>query len=206
MNRRTTLIGARLFFALLTLAAIVAQLVVNIQRGFDVVNYFSYFTNLSNILAAVVMLIGAIYLIQHREPALMDDFIRGSSVAGMAVVGIAFNLLLREEELGSLMPWVNTVTHYIMPIAVVLDWLYQSPKSTLALSQIPYWLIFPLLYLAYTLIRGAMVDWYPYSFFNPANVGGYGGVLLYSVGITVLFVLISWILITLGNRIRRNVA
>jgi uncharacterized membrane protein len=92
-----------------------------------------------------------------------------------------------------------------MPIAAVLDWLYQPPKSNLALKQIQYWLIFPLAYLAYTLVRGAIVGWYPYPFLNSANVGGYGGVLLYSLAISVLFFVVSVVLIMLGKRLRRNV-
>jgi hypothetical protein len=140
------------------------------------------------------MLIGAIYLIQNREPTPTHDLVRGSSVAGMIVVGIVFSILLRDHDVGSLMPWVNTVTHYVMPIAVTLDWLYQPTKSDLAFNQIPYWLIFPLIYLAYTLVRGAIVGWYPYPFLNPANVGGYGGVALYSLAIIVLFLIISWVL------------
>ena len=39
------------FFALLVLVAIISQPVVHLQHGFDVVNFFSYFTNLSNIFA-----------------------------------------------------------------------------------------------------------------------------------------------------------
>ena len=58
MSKRTLLIGGRLLFGLLTLAAIVTQLVIHIQHRFDVVNYFGYFTNLSNIFASVVFLIG----------------------------------------------------------------------------------------------------------------------------------------------------
>lgn len=38
-----------------------------IQHRFDVVNFFGYFTNLSNIFAAVAFPVGADYLIQGRE-------------------------------------------------------------------------------------------------------------------------------------------
>jgi predicted permease len=34
---------------------------------------------------------------------------------------------------------VNAVVHYIMPVVVVLEWLYQPPKSRLVLRQIAYW-------------------------------------------------------------------
>ncbi len=206
MNKRSILIVARLFFSLVTLAAIGVQLTLHIQGGLNVLNFFSYFTNLSNLFAAVVMLMGAAYLIRRREPTPKDDLVRGSSVAGMVVVGVVFSVLLREEDLGSLLPWVNTVLHFIMPIAVVIDWLYQPPKANLALGQIQYWLVFPLIYLGYTLARGAIIGWYPYPFLNPANVGGYVGVFLYGLAIVLLFLVASWVLITLGNRLRRNVA
>lgn len=92
----------------------------------------------------------------------------------MAIVGIVFTALLRHEDLGSLLPWVNTVLHYVMPVAVVLDWLYQPPRTALSFRQTLLWLIFPLVYLSYVLIRGSIVDWYPYPFLNPANVGAMG--------------------------------
>jgi hypothetical protein len=199
--KRYVLIGTRLFFGLLTLAAIGTQLVIQIQNRFSVVNFFSYFTNLSNIFAAVVMIIGAVYLLSNRAPTAIDDIIRGTSVVCMALVGIVFSVLLRDVDLGALLPWVNIVTHYVMPIVVVLDWLYQPPQSKLAVKQMAYWLIFPLLYLAYSIARGAIVGFYAYPFFNPAKVSGYGGVFLYCVAILAVFLFVSWLLLILGNKL-----
>jgi hypothetical protein len=204
--KRNILIGARLFFGLLTLAAIGRQLIIQIQSGFSVVNFFSYFTNLSNLFAAAVMIIGATSLLRHREPTTTDDIIRGTSVVCMALVGIVFSALLRDVDLGHLLPWVNTVVHYTMPVVVVLDWLYQPPQSKLAVKHIAYWLIFPMFYLAYSIIRGAIVGFYAYPFFNPDKVGGYGGVLLYSVAILAVFLFVGWLLLTLGNKLKQKVA
>jgi hypothetical protein len=206
MMKRSILIGGRLFFGLLTLAAIITQLITHIQHRFNVVNFFGYFTNLSNIFASLVFIVGAVYLLQGREPTPTEDIIRGASVAAMAIVGIVFSILLSGEDLGSLLPWVNAVLHYIMPIVVVADWLYQPPGSTLSVWRLGYWLIYPLVYIVYTLIRGAIVGFYPYPFLNPAKVGGYGGVFLYCLAIFALFLLVSWLLILLANRLRRNVA
>ena len=199
MKRRIDLIVSRLAFSLLTLTAVGAQLVVHVQKGFSLVNFFSYFTNLSNLFVAVVMLVGAIHRFQRKEPKPWEDLVRGASVAGITVAGIVFSLLLRNEDLGSLEPWVNIVIHYIMPLAAVADWLHQPPKSRLNLGQIPYWLIFPLLYLFYTVIRGAIIAWYPYPFMNPAIVGGSVGVFFCSGAIIVLFIGVSGIIIVLGN-------
>jgi hypothetical protein len=113
--QRKFLITARLFFGLLTLVAIGDELVIDIQGGHSLVNFFSFFTNLSNIFAAIVLIIGAIHLIKRRQPTVAEDIIRGSSVACMALVGIVFGALLRDVDLGDLLPWVNTILHYIMP-------------------------------------------------------------------------------------------
>ncbi|MFL5625844.1 MAG: Pr6Pr family membrane protein [Ktedonobacteraceae bacterium] len=46
-----------------------------------------------------------------------------------------------------------------MPVVMVLDWLYQPPKTKLVVTQTWIWLIFPVLYLVYSLIRGSIVGW-----------------------------------------------
>ena len=35
------------------------------------------------------------------------------------------------------------------------------------------WMAFPVLYIAYTLVRGAIAHWYPYFFVDPHHTGGY---------------------------------
>jgi hypothetical protein len=118
----------------------------------------------------------------------------------MAVVGIVFTLLLRNEDLGALQPWVNFVLHDLMPCAVVLDWLLDPPSTRLGIRDRVQFLVFPAAYLAYSLIRGAQTGWYPYPFLNPTHVGGYGGVAVYAIGITAIFLLIGWALVIPGNR------
>lgn len=206
MNKRTILISGRMFFGALTLVALGVQLSILLGLRGDPINFFSYFTNLSNVFAAVVFLIGAIYLMQGREPTPRDELIRGASVVAVAIVGIVYFALLRNEDLGPLQPWVNAVIHFVMPLAVVVDWLYQPPKATLRFQQVGYWLIYPLVFLVYTIIRGAIVNWYPYPFLNPAKVGGYGGVALYSLTIFVAFLAVGALLIWLGNTLRRTMA
>lgn len=188
----------RLVFGLLTLGAIVRQLAIHLQVGFSVVNFFSYFTNLANAFAAVVLLFGAFHIAAQRgEP---NDQVRAASVVNMVVVGVVFAVLLRNVDLGSLLPWVNALLHYVMPCVVVIDWLLQPPRSKGGARQLMLMLIFPALYLAYVLIRGSSVGWYPYPFLNPANVGGYAGVAVYVVGIATTFLIAGWLLLALGNR------
>jgi hypothetical protein len=193
-----------LLFGVLSLAAIAKQLSIHIQNNFNVVNFFSYFTNLSNIFAAVLLVVGAIYLIQNRKPSPTVDIIRGASAVSMAIVGIVFSVLLRNVDLGHLLPWVNVVLHYVMPIVVVADWFITPPQIKPKRGYIKYWLIFPLIYLVYSILRGASTGFYAYPFFNPAKSGGYAGVSAYCLAILIAFLVCSWLLIGLGNQLKRD--
>ncbi|MGH2583236.1 MAG: Pr6Pr family membrane protein [Anaerolineales bacterium] len=205
MDKRRFLIAYRLIFGLLTLSAIGVQFNISMGVGFSPVSFFSYFTNLSNVIVSLILIIAAFALIQRRQPTEREDLIRGAGVVYITVVGLVYVVLLRGEDLGALLPWINTQLHIVMPIVVIADWLYQPPKSKLSLRSALVWLIFPLLYLVYSLVRGALIDWYPYPFLNPGVVGGYGAVALYCMAILAAFFVISWAWITLGNRLKRRV-
>lgn len=207
MLKRTSLVLFRLLCGGAVLGAITLQAVTVAQAGtFLPWNFFSYFTNLSNILAAVVFIISALYLAKSRKPSVRDDTIRGAAVLYMAVTGVVYNTLLINQNVGLLIPWVNILLHVVMPLAVIADWLYQPPKTKLTVSQAGVWLFFPVVYVIYTLIRGALVHWYPYPFLNPDKVGGYGGVAAYCLGIVAAFFVVGWLILRLGTTLKRNVS
>lgn len=185
-----------LVLAVVALAAMGQQLLIHIAASYDVLNFFSYFTNLSNLFAALVLLLS---VFSGKGSSL--DIVRYVSTVNMAVVGIVFAVLLRNVDLGALLPWVNFVLHYVMPFAIVLLWFIAPPTTKLTSKHLLLALVFPVIYLAYVIFRGASVGWYPYPFLNPVNVGGYGMVAAYSLGITATFIVVSWALLTIGNRL-----
>ncbi|WAH98628.1 Pr6Pr family membrane protein [Arthrobacter sp. MMS18-M83] len=205
MTKRNVLIGGRLFFALLTLVAVGTQLTVHIGLGFDAWNFFSYFTNLSNIFASVVLLVSGYRVLVGKRPSELDDATRGTATIAMAVVGLVFGALLAGQDLGSLLPWVNFVVHYLMPVVMVADWLFQPPRSALTFKHLWYWLLYPVAYLTYSLIRGSFVNWYAYWFIDPARAGGWGGVVVFAMAIAIGFLAVSLAMMRLGNKLERQV-
>ncbi|MDQ4501672.1 Pr6Pr family membrane protein [Sinomonas sp. ASV322] len=203
--KRNIFVGARFFFAALTFAAVGTQLVIGVQRGADIVNFFSYFTILSNVFTAVVLAISGYRVFVGRRPTEADDVIRGTATIAIAIVGIVFGLLLSNQDVGIVAPWVNVVTHYVMPVVMVADWLFQPPLARLELRHLWWWLLYPVAYLVYSLIRGAFVGWYPYWFIDPARAGGWGGVAVFALGIAVGFLVVSLAMLWLGNKLHRNV-
>jgi hypothetical protein len=187
----------RLLFALLTLAAIITQAVSVARIGiFDPVSYFSYFTIDSNLIASALLLVGVWRGRSAPSPTL--DFLRGAGVVYMTVTGVVFTLLLKNVDVDTQLAWVNSVVHELMPLVILADWFIAPPVSRFSIRKGALWLAFPLLWIVYTLIRGAATGKYPYPFLNPAN-GGYGSVSLYSVAILVFMLLVCAVVVWLGS-------
>jgi len=197
--KRNYLVGYKVFFGLLGFSAVVTELAILGTKGVLVPsNFFSYFTIESNIIAATLFLVSAFYVFANKKSKKLD-FFRGAATLYMVVTGIVFAVLLSGIEGVALtaLPWDNLVLHYIIPIAIAIDWLTDSPSRKITFKRALVWLVFPLGYLAYSLIRGPIVNWYPYPFLNPAN-GGYGQVLVTAIVISVVGVALAWLVSRIG--------
>jgi hypothetical protein len=96
--------------------------------------------------------------------------------------------------------WNHTVLHQVIPVTLVIDLLVRPFIARLPWTSIATWAVYPVLFLAYSLIRGGIVDWYPYDFIDPREVGGYDGVGLYSLGVTAAFVVVGIATMLIGER------
>ncbi len=200
MKQKSWPVYYRVFFGLLGLSSIITEIVVLLDRGrFNPGNFFSYFTIESNLLAALVLLIGAWMVGQSKEKKWFV-LLRGAATLYMIMTGVVFAILLSglENAVLTAVPWDNTVLHYIMPIVLLVDWLMDTPKMAITWRRALAWLAFPLVYVSYTLIRGSMVAWYPYPFLNPATKG-YLGIIGTSMGITLFALGTVWFLMRIGR-------
>lgn len=185
----------RLFFAVLVIAAIVAQFIDGQSRAsFQPGNFFSFFTIESNMLAAAIFLIAGIAGLAGKQGSQLA-WIRGAATFYMTTTGIIYVLLLSglNASLQTTIPWVNAVLHYVMPVAVLADWLTRRPGRRITFDRAAIWLAFPLAYVLYSLIRGHVTDWYPYPFLNPVE-NGYLQVAVTCLIIGPALVAIVWLL------------
>ncbi len=195
----------RVGYGALTAVALVLNLINALPvPGFRVSNYFSYFTVLSNVFAAVVLLVGG--LVDPESPRW--QFVRGAATLCMTVTGVVYAALLANEPLGIVKPWINDVLHLFGPLLLLLDWLLNPPRSRLGYRAAASWLLIPLVYFGYTLIRGPLVGhWYPYPFVNPTRPGGYGLVILTCIVVGIGIAGIAFLLVlavnAVGSRTRR---
>jgi hypothetical protein len=201
MTSRTAAIVLRLAGATLALFAIGWQLLaVHIPGGYSVLNFFSYFTNLSNVMISIVFVVSAIRLIDGRtDPSATDVALRGGAVVYILFVGLVFNTLLRDVDLGDLLPWVNGILHFVLPVLGLVDWILWPPRRRLPLSVVGWWMIWPAVYAIAAVVRGAVTGFYPYPFFDPAASGGYGGVAMLCLAMVAGFLVLALGIRALGN-------
>lgn len=177
----------RLLMAALITVTVIVQLVEALTRTVPATagNFFSYFTIQSNIIVAVVFAIAAVIQLRRggREPLWLDR-VRGAATVYISITGAVYALLLSNIDVNTPLPWANVVLHYIVPIVTVIDWLLDLPERTIEFRPALVWLAYPIVYLAYSLIRGPIADWYPYPFLNP-EPHGYGYVAVMSICVAI---------------------
>lgn len=217
----------RVVMALVIVAAVVTQLAASIATtieldrdlGTVVANFFSFFTVLSNVLAAGVLTwAGIVHLRRPGTPAAGTPVdgpalatVLACATTAMIITGVVYNLLLRGLTLpqgSEPVPWSNEVLHLIGPLFLLLDLFVAPRRRALPWRSVAVVLIFPLVWTAYTLVRGPLVTnpgtgdpwWYPYPFLNPHNDGGWPSVLLYVVIIAIAFVVVGAATVGVGRR------
>jgi hypothetical protein len=197
MDRRVALATFRAVVGVVVLAAIAYQAWLIIGSGlFRPLRFFAFFTILSNLFGAVLWLwLAANY---RRTPNRTEDLLRGAATLYLAVTFIVVVVLLQGAELSLSNPIVDFVVHKAFPVLAVVDWLVDPPRTDLRYRDVGLWLIFPLVWVAFTLIRGAVDTWYPYPFLDPDN-GGYRSVAYHVIAILGGFLVIAGAIVALGD-------
>ncbi|WP_411736715.1 Pr6Pr family membrane protein [Pseudomonas sp. BF-R-01] len=163
------------------------------------VSFFSYFTVLSNTLVATVLTCA----LTSRESAARRWFLQpgvsGAIAVSIAVVGLAYNILLRHLWHPEGWQWLaDELMHDVMPLLFLAWWWLCVPKGTLRLRHIALWVIYPLLYFAYALLRGHLLAVYPYPFIDVDKLG-YPQVFVNAGGLLAGFVVIALLVIALDR-------
>jgi hypothetical protein len=85
----------------------------------------------------------------------------------------------------------DKLLHIVVPLLCLVGWVVFGPRGLVTTRDIWAFLVVPVGWLVYTLVRGAFVDWYPYPFVD-VDQHGLGVVLLNCVGISALMLLLAF--------------
>lgn len=225
----------RLSAAAVGLSGVIAGLIVNVDRAtrqsqdlaLVLSNYFSLFTILSTLILAGTLVTAAVWSLRHpgRSPEPRVIALALAGITGpVLLLGVVYNVLLRglPSELASTDPpgihaldvWATETLHVILPLYLLID-LFLAPRR----RGLPWWSLaavvaYPLVWLLYTLGRGAVTPdptgsnpwWYPYPFLDPHGSGGWPSVLVYIAVMLVVLLGIAAGVIAVGRIRSRRAA
>ncbi|KPX01473.1 Integral membrane protein [Pseudomonas amygdali pv. myricae] len=159
------------------------------------VRFLSFFTVLTNTLAAVALSCALTVRQSAGHRFFRHPVVCGGIAVSIALVGIAYNILLRHLWHPQGWQWVaDELLHDIMPLAFVLYWWLYVPKGALRLRHVPLWAIYPIIYFAYVLLRGHMLGDYLYPFIDVGTIG-FPKAFINALGVLLGFLLVALLLL-----------
>jgi hypothetical protein len=153
-----------------------------------------YFTILTGLLVAVVMT--AITFGRRISPFMLA----GATLASI-LVGVVYVTLLRHNLTGA--RYIsNLLLHYLVPTGMAAYWLSFGPKTGLNWRQPFVWLLYPLAYFIYALMRGTVDGRYPYPFMDLNKISLLAAVRN-GLAIAIVFLLAGLAMVAIGQGMSR---
>ena len=161
--------------------------------------FFGYFTIDTNILCALCLT----FIALQGNSRLGKFFRKATSITALTVyiiiVGITYNILLRNTwNPQGMQKLVDELLHSVIPVYFVLFWFIFVPGKDLKWKDAFPWLIYPISYMVYAIILGAITMFYPYPFVD-VNELGYTKALTNSLIVLALIFLLSLAFIGIGK-------
>ena len=165
--------------------------------------FFDFFTNDTNIIVALCFT----YIFFGSKSRWGRFFSRASTITAITVyitiVGIVYNVVLRSTwNPYGMQKIVDELLHSVIPALFILFWLFFTPIEQLKWKNAFPWLIYPIIYMIYAMIFGAVTKFFPYPFVN-ANEIGYNKALMNAGAVLLVIFLLSLALIGTGKLMKR---
>jgi hypothetical protein len=134
------------------------------------IEYFSYFTIETNLLIALALTIFCAR--PQAAQFLTRPSVKSALVVYIIIVGVVYAVLLRNLwHPQGMQLLADVVLHDAIPFLYAFYWLVFLPKGSLRWTDPVTWLVYPVLYFLYSMLRGAAFGTYLYPFFDVAQHG-----------------------------------
>lgn len=197
-----TLIGL-----LIGIFALVCQLWLMLERLDEdgvsaitqIIKYFSFMTILTNIFVTATF-----GILTFSKSSGIKNFISRNSVQSAVavyifIVGLIYHLFLAQIWSPTGLQFVvDQLLHTIIPVVYIIYWFMFVRKGELVFRDAFRWVIYPLLYIIYIMIRGAISGNYPYPFLTVAKLG-YPSVILNIVLIGIAYYIVGCIFVAVDK-------
>jgi len=199
-----------ILFSLIGWFAVVAQFVLMLENrenllAESIIRFFSYFTILTNILVATNFTIIATSTYDQISLKNRNYAVLTATTVYIFIVGLVYQLVLRQLwHPEGLQMIVDELLHSVIPCLTILFWFLYEDKKALRYAHISKWMLYPLIYLVYILIRGNFSHFYPYPFVNVDQIG-LPRVLVNAFVLLLVFLFTAFIFVFLGKVLSKRI-
>ncbi len=199
MKVSSTAKSSAALIALFGAVTLVTRVYLRMEQGESLFEAFSFLTQFFTILTNFLIVVMFTLIATGR--AIAPRLVLAGVVA-IACVGLIYHLLLAhlENHVG-LAFWADHGVHTFVPAFAVIWWLAFGTPEKPSVGAVGAWVIWPLTYFAYVLIRAIWSNFYPYPFVDLPQIG-WARLAINSVGVSLVFVAIGLILTFCARMIR----
>jgi FAR-17a/AIG1-like protein. len=180
-----------------------------LNNNFRPFEYFAYFSIVSAILAGSLLVITGIRLLGDLAESKRVEIARLSMTVAMIVVGVVYHALLSDvandvrdgDYAWPVFP--NEFIHTYGPVLIAIDYLLSNKEFKLRMRAAFWVVVFPLLWLTFSVIRGMITNWWPYWFINPNGEGGVSGMLSYIAAIAFFYIILGFAVLGIKRLVQR---
>lgn len=145
------------------------ETVASVGIATRLVQTVSFFTIQSNLL---VLGTAALLIANPLRDGRWWRVLRLDALLGITVTGMVFDTVLIRYVHPSGWQLVATIgLHYVAPWLTLLGWLLLGPRPRIDRHTVAWAWVWPIAWVVYTFVRGALVDWYPYPFLDVSRIG-----------------------------------
>lgn len=169
--------------------------------GTRVIRFASYLTIWSNVL---VFSTAALLALDPARNGQVWRALRLNAVVicfGGGIVHFFFLRPLLDLDGADLL--ADKLLHVVVPLMAVIGWLAFGPRGQATRADLLPFLALPVVWLVYTLVRGEVVDWYPYPFID-VDEHGYAVVAANCVGVAAVMFGLALGAVWLDRRLDRS--
>lgn len=208
MQTRTAriVLGATVLAVVVAIAVQIPLTATNDEHDFTTVfgrvsNLFLYFTIVSNVLVAVV---AGLLLRDPDRRSPRFAALSLAAVVNITITGIVYWLVLAasQENEGAAM-LTNWLFHTVVPILGIAGWALCTPRGLIDRRVIMWSTTIPLAWLSMALVRGAVIDWYPYPFLDVSDIG-YATALVNMAAVAAFFLVLAALAGWVDRRLARR--
>jgi hypothetical protein len=137
--------------------------------GISLLRFFSYFTIQSNILVLVAAVLLAV---RPGRDGTVWRVLQLDALLAIVITGIVYGTILAPlVQLEGTAFLATVLLHYVSPWLFLAAWLLVGPRPRITWSTVAAAFLWPVAWIAYTIIHGAISGWYPYPFLDVATLG-----------------------------------